>query len=321
MSQNVGGERREWAIRWINTEESEVGAWGPAKIEHSPEPRSSRLAIIVLQKTAEFLVAPDIANAERDRGWLLGIGLRQCAIIPSLVRTMPVVEFDVLGHDVLQVFLAEADEMIQAFQLDRLHEPLGECVQVRLPRPDPHDFRSACVQGFAERKRGQACLIPPLYFARSVNSAEIKHACPLFFRLKLNGKEDSAKYSGMISKPDDVSSNRAELANDKKNAHQYWLAFRSKDGKLNSTGSKKLVVRSNNPSALQAVNTLDKLTKLKQQFDSDHSLGGRVVDKADCDEVTKLLLIANDGASKIESASTEWATNEKKLTDANSPLN
>ena len=107
----------------------------------------------MLQQPAELLVVSDITASERDRGRHLGIGLRQGAIIPSLVGSMPVVEFETLRHDVPQMFLAEADEMIRTFLLDRLHEPLGEGVQVRLPRPDPHHFRSVRFQGLAELHR------------------------------------------------------------------------------------------------------------------------------------------------------------------------
>jgi len=125
----------------------------PQKIGSSAPENSSGLAIVMLQQPAELLVVSDITASERDRGRHLGIGLRQGAIIPSLVGSMPVVEFETLRHDVPQMFLAEADEMIRTFLLDRLHEPLGEGVQVRLPRPDPHHFRSVGFQRRSELGR------------------------------------------------------------------------------------------------------------------------------------------------------------------------
>jgi hypothetical protein len=89
----------------------------------------------VPQQSAEVFLALDRTTRVWNRFGLVARGHRQGPIIPSLVRTKPIVKRLVTFYDVTEMVDAEAHEMIQQFHFDRLHKPLGEGVDVGFPRP------------------------------------------------------------------------------------------------------------------------------------------------------------------------------------------
>jgi len=65
----------------------------PHKVHEVTEPNSSRLAKIMFEKPAEFLMASDITTTERDRGRLFGIGPRQVSpTVPNRIVVAYVAE-------------------------------------------------------------------------------------------------------------------------------------------------------------------------------------------------------------------------------------
>src|SRR5581483_12093752 len=107
----------------------------------------------MLQKTAEFFPALDGTASQGDRCRLLARGFQQCSIISSLVRPAPVVKGLEPFDDVAQMIDAKAYEVVEAFPADRLHEPLGERVQIRLFRPDADDLQILALERRPEPSR------------------------------------------------------------------------------------------------------------------------------------------------------------------------
>ncbi len=68
------------------------------------------------------------------------------------MRTMTVVELDVLAEDVIQVPEAEAHEVIEAFSLDRANPRLSVSVCVRCPDRRPDDSSAGIAKQLIESR-------------------------------------------------------------------------------------------------------------------------------------------------------------------------
>lgn len=82
--------------------------------------------LVMPQHPAQPLAADDLSGA-----WRRCSRHRQRPVLHRLVRPLGVIVLDVLAADVVQVLPPEDDELVKAFLLDRLHEPLYIRVLVR----------------------------------------------------------------------------------------------------------------------------------------------------------------------------------------------
>ena len=83
------------------------------------------------------------------------------------MRPAVVIVGDVLRHDMIEVLLANDDEMVQRLVLDTLNPTLDEGVQVRRARADRFDLNAALLEDLIERPRELAVQVPDENLARA----------------------------------------------------------------------------------------------------------------------------------------------------------
>lgn len=98
---------------------------------------SRGLPFIVPENPAETFAAADIAGVDRsgaDR-WQ---ATDRCGELQGHVRPFPIVVVNVLGQEVVQVPGAQDDEVIEAFNLNALDQPLDMGVEIGRSVRQPH---------------------------------------------------------------------------------------------------------------------------------------------------------------------------------------
>ena len=94
-----------------------------------------RSATIGLEQPTEPTFAFKLVHALDQRRPVGVVGTNQ-AVANSLMRPAVVVVVDELAHDVVEVYQAKHDEVIERFMLQTLNPPLHERIQVGRPRTD-----------------------------------------------------------------------------------------------------------------------------------------------------------------------------------------
>ncbi len=126
---------------------------GACESEISAINRSSRLAMVEIEQTAESLPFFDLARLVRGFGAGKGDD-----VVDPLVRSFRMVVRDVFVKDVFQRWLPKQDHLVQAFAFDGADPALGKGVQIRAARRQDHRFDPNGLEDFV--KSGRVFSVP-----------------------------------------------------------------------------------------------------------------------------------------------------------------
>jgi hypothetical protein len=83
--------------------------------------------------------------------WIVSKGSSQRAIAKTLVRSMLIVESNVLTQDMIEVSSTEAGKVVQALALERTNPRFGKCVRIRRLYRRFHDTDTCIIEQCVER--------------------------------------------------------------------------------------------------------------------------------------------------------------------------